>query len=36
MLEFLMYPQAETRVRRLGCLRPDTFTYRITTEELAA
>jgi transglutaminase-like putative cysteine protease len=36
MLEFLMYPQAETAAGRLDCLDPDTFAYKITAKELAA
>jgi transglutaminase-like putative cysteine protease len=36
MLEFLMYPQAETAAGRLDCLDPDTFTYKITARQLAA
>jgi transglutaminase-like putative cysteine protease len=36
VLEFLMYPQAETAAGRLDCLDPDTFKYTITAQELSA
>jgi len=36
VLEFLMYPQAETATGRLDCLDPDTFRYTITASELSA
>lgn len=36
VLEFLMYPQAETAAGRLDCLDPDTFKYTITASELSA
>lgn len=36
VLEFLMYPQAETAAGRLDCLDPDALTYRITAKELPA
>ncbi|MDT3685370.1 MAG: transglutaminase-like domain-containing protein [Pseudorhodoplanes sp.] len=36
MLEFLMYPQAETVAERLDCLDPDGFRYTITSRELSA
>ena len=36
MLEFLMYPQAETAAGRLDCLDPDTFRYTITAREVSA
>jgi transglutaminase-like putative cysteine protease len=34
VLEFLMYPQAETAAGRLDCLDPDTFRYSITAREV--
>lgn len=34
VLEFLMYPQAETVAGRLDCLDPDTFRYSITAKEV--
>jgi transglutaminase-like putative cysteine protease len=34
VLEFFMYPQAETVASRLDCLDPDTFKYTITAKEL--
>jgi transglutaminase-like putative cysteine protease len=36
MLEFLMYPQAETAAGRLDCLDPDAFTYKITAKPATA
>jgi transglutaminase-like putative cysteine protease len=36
MLEFLMYPQAETAAGRLDCLDPDSFKYTIMAKELTA
>jgi len=36
VLEFLMYPQAETAAGRLDCLDPDTFKYTIHAKELTA
>src|SRR5262245_27223990 len=36
MLEFLMYPQAETAAGRLDCLDPDTFKYTMFAKELNA
>lgn len=36
LLEFLMYPQAETAAGRLDCLDPDTFKYTIVARELSA
>jgi len=36
MLEFLMYPQAETAAGRLDCLDPETFKYTIFAKELNA
>jgi hypothetical protein len=36
MLEFLMYPQAETAAGRLDCLDPDAFTYKITAKQVTA
>jgi len=35
LLEFLMYPQAETTAGRLDCLDPDTFKYTIVAKELS-
>ncbi len=35
-LPFLMYPQGEVSGRRLDCLDPDGFRYRITARELTA
>jgi hypothetical protein len=36
LLEFLMYPQAETAAGRLDCLDPDALTYKITAKEVTA
>lgn len=36
VLEFFMYPQAETAAGRLDCLDPDTFTYKITARQVTA
>lgn len=36
LLEFLMYPQAETAAGRLDCLDPDALKYKITAKELPA
>lgn len=36
LLEFLMYPQAETAAGRLDCLDPSTFKYTIVAKELSA
>jgi len=36
VLEFLMYPQAETANLRLDCLDPDNFKYEITSREVTA
>jgi transglutaminase-like putative cysteine protease len=36
LLEFLMYPQAETAAGRLDCLDPDSFKYTIMAKELTA
>jgi transglutaminase-like putative cysteine protease len=35
VLEFLMYPQAETAAERLDCLDPDNFKYTIMARELS-
>jgi len=36
VLDFLMYPQAETVAGRLDCLEADTFKYTITAREISA